>query len=150
VTGGLSFTLPCVPPKTTHQSKRIVRVGKFSRLADTPELKAAHALLDTLLLPYQPAAPFTGPVSLTLTFTWPWLASDSKKVRALGRIPHAKKPDADNAAKGKWWSCWCGSFAARHPASRSPCGRHVRRRRHDPANALPGALNRGVRARHVY
>jgi Holliday junction resolvase RusA-like endonuclease len=100
LTGGLSFELSCVPPRVTHQSKRIVRVGKFSRLADAPELKAAHALLDTLLLPYQPAAPLTGPVSLTLTFTWPWLASDSKKVRALGRIPHAKKPDADNAAKG--------------------------------------------------
>jgi hypothetical protein len=41
--GGLSFTLACVPPRVTHHSKRIVRVGRFSRLADTPELKAAHA-----------------------------------------------------------------------------------------------------------
>jgi Holliday junction resolvase RusA-like endonuclease len=100
MTGGLSFTLTCVPPKTTHHSKRIVRVGRFSRLADTPELKAAHALLDVLLLPYRPSVPLTGPLSLTLTFTWPWLASDTKRTRARGRVPHDRKPDADNCAKG--------------------------------------------------
>ncbi len=100
MTGGLSFHLSCIPSKTTHHAKRIVRVGRFARLADTPELKGAHAMLDTLLLPYQPSVPLTGPLALTLTFTWPWLQSDSKKIRALGRVPHDRKPDADNCAKG--------------------------------------------------
>lgn len=95
----LAFRLSCVPPKTSHHAKKIVRVGNFSRLADKPELVAARAMLDSLLLPHQPAQPLTGPVALTLEFTWPWLASDSKKVRALGRVPHDRKPDADNASK---------------------------------------------------
>lgn len=36
----LDFTLVCIPPRTSHHAKRIVRVGAFSRLADKPELVA--------------------------------------------------------------------------------------------------------------
>jgi Holliday junction resolvase RusA-like endonuclease len=99
MTGGLSFTMPCVPPKTSHHAKRIVRVGGFSRMADSDALNDTKATLDTLLLPYQPSAPLTGPVALTLTFTWPWTSSDSKRVRAGGRVPHDRRPDCSNIAK---------------------------------------------------
>lgn len=95
----ISFRLVCVPPTTSHHHKRIVRVGKWTKLADRPELASAKAMLDSLLLPHQPPAPITGPVSLRLEFTWPWLASHSKKTRALGSIPHTSKPDVDNASK---------------------------------------------------
>lgn len=95
----IAFFVPCVPPKTSHHAKRIVRVGKWSRLADKPELVAARGMLDAVLLPHQPAQPVTGPVALALEFVWPWLASDPKRVRALGRVPHAAKPDCDNVAK---------------------------------------------------
>jgi len=95
----IRFHLACVPPRTSHHAKKIVRVGNWTRLADKPELVAARAMLDSVLLPHQPASPIEGPVVLTLAFTWPWLASDSKRTRALGRIPHDRKPDADNAAK---------------------------------------------------
>lgn len=95
----LSFRLTCVPPTTTHQAKRIVKMGKFSRLADKPELIEARHTLEQLLIPHQPSAPIAGPVALMLQFTWPWRASESKKVRARGRIPHTSRPDASNLAK---------------------------------------------------
>jgi len=95
----LDVTLVCVPPKTSHHAKRIVRVGAFSRLADKSELVAAREMLDTLLLPHQPPAPVPGPVTLVLEFTWPWLVSHSARTRRLGRIPHTSKPDTSNVCK---------------------------------------------------
>jgi Holliday junction resolvase RusA-like endonuclease len=96
---GLSFFCPCIPPTTTHHAKRIVRVGRFSRLADKPELVQARTFLETVLQPHQPSEPVAGQVCLALTFTWPWLASHSKKVRVLGRIPKRSKPDCSNLGK---------------------------------------------------
>ena len=76
-----------------------MRVGQFSRLADKPELVAAKDTLDALLLPHQPPAPLAGPVALEVVYTWPWLASQSQRVRAAGRVPHTSKPDLDNVTK---------------------------------------------------
>lgn len=95
----ISFFIPCVPPKTTHHSKRIVRVGKFSKLADTPALSSARAFWAGILQPHAPATPVDGPVELGLIFTWPWRSGDSKAVRRYGRIPCRVKPDASNIAK---------------------------------------------------
>lgn len=95
----LEFRVSCVPPKTTHQRKKIVRVGKWIRLGDTDELVAAKGLLEELLLPHQPASPVLGPVTLRLDFEWPWLASHSRRTREKGRIPHTSKPDLTNVAK---------------------------------------------------
>lgn len=95
----ISFRIDCVPPTTTHHAKRIVRVGKFTRLADKPELVAAKGMLDALLEPHQPVMPICGAAVLTLDVTWPWLASHSKRTRARGRIPHTSRPDCDNVSK---------------------------------------------------
>lgn len=95
----ISFHVSCIPPRTSHHAKRIVRIGQFSRLADKPELVAAKAMLDSVLLPHQPAAPITGPVSLSLEFTWPWRLSESKRVRAQGRAPMTSRPDCSNVTK---------------------------------------------------
>lgn len=95
----MCFRLACVPPRTAHHAKRIVRVGQFSRLADKPELQAAKVMLDALLLPHQPLAPLVGPVVLELEFTWPWRASESQRSRARGRQPMTSRPDVDNASK---------------------------------------------------
>ena len=97
--GGFAFFVPCVPPTANHQRKKIVRIGGFSRLADKPELVAAKAILDSLLLRHQPPMPIVGAVRLTLEFTWPWRQGDGRKVRALGRVLYLTKPDATNAAK---------------------------------------------------
>lgn len=96
----MTFFLDCVPPKTSHHAKRIVRFGRFSKLADKPELTAARGDLLTLLQPHQPAAPMDGPLMLRLIFTWPWRASDSKRVRGAGLpIWYDTGPDLDNLAK---------------------------------------------------
>lgn len=110
LTKSVSFHVACVPPKASHHAKRIVRIGQFSRLADKPELVAAKATLDALLLPHQPAAPVGSdvprrhyggpvPVALEVVYTWPWLASHSARVRAAGRVPMTSKPDLDNVTK---------------------------------------------------
>lgn len=99
----LSFRLACIPPTTNHQRKRIVTIrtanNEFHKLADTPELNHAKRVLEELLIPHQPPAPVAGPVVLTVEYTWPWLASHSKRVRARGRIPHISKPDLTNVTK---------------------------------------------------
>jgi Holliday junction resolvase RusA-like endonuclease len=99
MTDVLRFHLACVPPKTNHHAKRIVRIGAFSRLADKPELVAAKEMLDGLLLPHQPTSPIAAPYSLLLEFTWPWLKGHGRKFRAAGRQPMTSKPDCDNASK---------------------------------------------------
>jgi Holliday junction resolvase RusA-like endonuclease len=95
----MMFTLACIPPKTSHHAKRIVRIQGHARMADTTALNAAKATLETLLLPHQPPTPLTGALVLTLTFTWPWTAADPQRVRRTGRVPHARRPDASNLAK---------------------------------------------------
>lgn len=95
----MTFFLDCVPPTASHHSKKIVRVGKFTRMADSDRLVTAKQTIDTLLLAHQPAAPVAGPVELWLEFTWPWRSSDSKRVRGNGRIPRDTRPDCSNLAK---------------------------------------------------
>jgi Holliday junction resolvase RusA-like endonuclease len=96
----ITFFVPCVPPKTSHHAKRIVRRGAHFGLADTDRLNDAKDLLAALFVPFRPATPYTGPLVLEIDLTWPWLKSDSKRVRSREQIPHDTKPDWDNAAKG--------------------------------------------------
>jgi Holliday junction resolvase RusA-like endonuclease len=95
----IRFFLACVPPRTNHQRKKIVKIGKFSTLADKPELVAAKEMIDNLLLPHQPPAPFDVPVSMSVTFVWPWLKSHSKRFKGQGLQFHTSKPDCTNVIK---------------------------------------------------
>jgi Holliday junction resolvase RusA-like endonuclease len=99
----VTFTLRLDPPEATHHAKRIVRIGKgpkaFSKLADMPALVEAKRAIDAALTPHRIANPITGPVRLTLEFTFPWRVSEPKYVRARGRIPRETKPDCSNLAK---------------------------------------------------
>ena len=95
---GCRMFLDCIPSTTTHHHKRIVKRGKFASLADKPELVAAKATLDALLLPHQRPT-ITGPVVLSVVFTWPWLKGARKRDIAKGRIPHTSRPDCSNLVK---------------------------------------------------
>jgi Holliday junction resolvase RusA-like endonuclease len=95
----MEFFLSCVPPKATHHAKKIVRVGKFSRLADNDKLVIAKETIDTLLLAHRPPHPMRGPTVLALEFTWPWRLKDKAGARARGRIPCDVRPDCSNLAK---------------------------------------------------
>jgi len=93
------FFLPCVPPTTSHHHKRIARIGHFSKLVDREELVAAKGLLEELLIPHRIPKPIEGPVILRIEYTWPWLSTHGKRIRASGRIPHISKPDLSNVTK---------------------------------------------------
>lgn len=95
----LDFFIVCDPPKTSHHAKRIVKRAAFASIADKPELVAAKQSLEALLLPFQPPSPITGPVSLSVVYTWPWLKGHTKRDRARGRLCHTSKPDLTNVTK---------------------------------------------------
>ena len=95
----IDFFVSCIPPKTSHHRKRIVRVGKFSKLADSDALNAAKATLDAVLAPHRPAQPIVVPVRLVLTYVWPWLAGDPQRTRRRGQVWHPKRPDLSNLTK---------------------------------------------------
>lgn len=95
----LEFFAPCDPPTSTHQAKKIVKAGRFSKLADKPELRNAREFWTGLLAQYRPNKPFDGPVSLTLRFCYPFPASATKKSRMYGHAWKVTRPDCSNAAK---------------------------------------------------
>lgn len=51
------------------------------------------------LRPSAPSSPLVGPLRVRIDLTWPWRKGDAMKVRELGKIPCAVKPDCDNMAK---------------------------------------------------
>ncbi len=95
----MQMFLICVPPSATHQAKKIIRLGKFARLADKPELISAQQTIDDLLLPHQTGQTLIGPVKLSLSFTWPWRANETRRSRQRGWVPKTTKPDCSNLAK---------------------------------------------------
>ncbi len=101
----IEFFLPVVPFKASHHHKKIVRIGKFSRLADKPELVQARSTYESLLTEYAPATPLDGPIRLELNFYFPYNKSHSKKFK-LTVQPKDTKPDCSNLAK-TFEDCLC-------------------------------------------
>jgi Holliday junction resolvase RusA-like endonuclease len=87
-----------VPPTTTHQSKKIVKAGKFTKLADSDALNKAKDFWTQLLIPFKTLSPIECPVSLVIEIAWPYRASEPKKNQAA-RMKHTSKPDCSNMAK---------------------------------------------------
>lgn len=94
----LEFFIHCVPFKATHHAKRIVRIGKFSRLADKAELRIARETYESLLVPFQIREPYQGPIALGLFFYFPYPKSMSEKQKRQGAAK-ITKPDCSNLAK---------------------------------------------------
>lgn len=87
-------SLPIVPPRTTHQQKKVaVRDGRpfFYR---GKSLKQAEATLEWALMPVRPRRPLAGPLALDVLVTFPF--RKGKKRCSL----HVEKPDIDNWLKG--------------------------------------------------
>lgn len=106
----VEFFMACEPPTVNFQSGRVLltrpiwsqkkgRMVNVPRLADSRELADAKRMLDSLMLPHRLKQPISGPVSLTIEFTWPWRTSDTKRARAAGRQPKVTRPDCGNTAK---------------------------------------------------
>ncbi|MDQ6892168.1 MAG: RusA family crossover junction endodeoxyribonuclease [Acidobacteriota bacterium] len=113
--GGVSLFVACVPPRATHQAKKIASRGlrrtpsgtlvPVYGLTDKPELAGARELLAGLFSGrgMAPAKPLVGDVSLIVEYEWPWLKEHDKgkfrAFRARGRMPCRSKPDCSNLAK---------------------------------------------------
>lgn len=95
----IEFFIACVPPTANHQRKKIVRVGNWTRLADSDDLVKAKDMIDGLLVPHRPLVPLEGPLTLTLEFTWPWNKGETKRNRARRLMPRDVNPDCSNLAK---------------------------------------------------
>ncbi|MCW5943868.1 MAG: RusA family crossover junction endodeoxyribonuclease [Fimbriimonadaceae bacterium] len=95
----MTFRINCVPPKTTAQGKRLVNIGGKPRFFKSKTAKETERTLEALLVEHQPAEPVLGPVSLIVAVQWPWLTTDSKRVRESSQVPHDRKPDLDNWVK---------------------------------------------------
>lgn len=92
------FELPMLPPRVTHQSKKIVRVGGYTRLANTTRLNQALRDYAVALKPYAPESPMDGALELTMTFVFPHPGSARKAIRGT-YVPKSTRPDYDNLAK---------------------------------------------------
>jgi len=93
----LTFFLPCVPTTSTAQGKRQNRAtGAFFK---DKRHESAMSVLTGLLAPYRPSVPLSGPVSMSVAFIYPHLATGPKKTRE-GMRYRTTKPDLDNVVKG--------------------------------------------------
>jgi Holliday junction resolvase RusA-like endonuclease len=95
----LSFSISCIPPKATSQQKGVMVIGGHPRFFKKKHVKQAEASLMSMLMPHRPAVPFTGPVKLTVYWTYPWRKSEKKSVIAQGCAPCDTRPDASNLIK---------------------------------------------------
>jgi len=95
----IEFRIDCVPPKAPGSAKRIMRYGARTIVAKTKAANETEDTLLTLFAPHRPAEALGGPLAALMIWTWPYRASDSKRVKEREWIAHTVRPDADNLAK---------------------------------------------------
>ena len=96
----MRFRIDCVPPTATAQQKGAVVIGGRVRFYTKAKVRRAEDLLASLLMPHRPQVPFSRPVTLVATWTFPWRKSERKGVVKAGSpIPHTSRPDLDNLEK---------------------------------------------------
>lgn len=87
----LEFFLDMVPPRVTHQEKKVAVVGGKPRFYEPPRLRAARELLALRMKPFRPREPFSGPLRLTVRWQFP-----KGRRRAGWKVT---RPDTDNLQK---------------------------------------------------
>lgn len=102
----LVFFVPCSIPGGTSQQKGASIItprggGRpFIHWFVKKEIMEAEKQWTAALYSYRPAQPFTGPVSLTLGFVYPWRKAEKKGiVEKFHRFPIETRPDVENVAK---------------------------------------------------
>lgn len=108
----IDFTLDLVPPEITAQHKGVSVRGGRAHVFTKQAIKDLERTYCLALSARRPLKPMKGPVRATITFTFPWRASESAKGKAWGWLPRDTKPDADNVVK-LFADCLgiCGFFA---------------------------------------
>jgi Holliday junction resolvase RusA-like endonuclease len=107
----LTFSIPCIPPKSTHQASAqimrkkerlpdgTIKIRQFVGKSDSSKGARVKQDLVNLLRPYAPPTPFVGPVKLSVIWSYPWRKAETKKNRAKGYLPCDTRPDVDNIIK---------------------------------------------------
>lgn len=95
----MKFFIPCVPPKTTAQQKGAfaLKTGGVRFFKKKKNIQAEESMY-ALFHPYKPAHPLEGPLSVSVTWIWPWRKSEPKK-NMVGRMPMTSRPDLSNLEK---------------------------------------------------
>lgn len=90
--------LNMAPPRVTHQSKKIVRIGNHCKLANTTQLNEAVRQYKAALKPHAPESPLDGPIHVRFAFAFPYPSRTPKKQRET-TLYKPTRPDWDNMAK---------------------------------------------------
>jgi|TARA_Y100000310_G_scaffold325513_1_gene389098 Holliday junction resolvase RusA-like endonuclease len=97
----LDLWIPCIPPKATGQSGlHSFTNPKTGKPTISRPDKSTQNNLISLLKDNRLNKPCEGPVSLAVTFRWPWRKSEPKWLTAhFDEAPYPHKPDCDNIVK---------------------------------------------------
>ena len=96
----MKFKLKMIPPTATAQQKGAFVCGGHIRFYTKKKVRQSENFLAALLSMHVPDVPFSGPVSLTARWEFPWRKSERKSVTRAGEpIPHVSRPDLDNLEK---------------------------------------------------
>ena len=100
----ISFTIPCNPPKSTHQASQAVlknkKTGKhFIGKMQNSKGKKVRGSLMQMFAAYRPKSMFEGPVELRVVWAYAWKKSEPKKNKEKGYKYCDTRPDCDNLLK---------------------------------------------------
>ena len=96
----LSFRLDCIPPTATAQQKGAFVCGGRVRFFTKKKVRQSENFLAALLSMHKPDVPFSEPVSVSVTWTFPFRKSERRSVVKAGMpVPHTSRPDLDNLEK---------------------------------------------------
>ena len=93
--------IPCLPPRSTHQSGSTILKGKDGRYFVGKNKKGKQVANELYIIAMQgrPSEPFTGALSLTIAFCFPYRKAETKLNKGKQHLPHTSRPDCDNLAK---------------------------------------------------
>ena len=96
----VTIRLDCIPPTATAQQKGAFVCGGRVRFYVKKKVRQSENFLAALLSMHVPDVPFSGPVSLTARWEFPWRKSERRGTVKTGvPIPHTSRPDLDNLEK---------------------------------------------------
>lgn len=96
----IRFTVPAIP--VAQPRHRIGMVNGKARAFGAKKSHPVHAFKATVRVAAQNAydgPPLSGPLRCDIVFVLPRTKGQLWKTKPMPRLPHAKKPDADNLAK---------------------------------------------------
>ena len=98
----IQFFIPCVLPKSTHQSGNTILKTKEGRyfVGKNQKGKTTAKYLKAILSVFKPTFPITGAIRVEIQYFMPYLKSATKAQKEIDPLPNPKRPDCDNLAKG--------------------------------------------------